>query len=344
MNRHHFAPVLAVMYLLAVGCGTGLNAQPPTERSVLSSAESTQASTVLSWQSSFTYAGKQYPYRMIGTSPFSNRTTTTIPTEIIPVKLIFSDGTTFDPAPVVSSLQTSPIFTNALFAAGTTQYGDAVMRSEFWKFVGPAYHVILARPTVLPTVTEHVSSANGHVVTGAGGTKSGIAASAWFLNTVEPDLIRKFGIKPITLAFFSTINTRLSEPGSTTTTYGGYHDSLHLTTSSGDGIFPTIWGAMFSANPRDVTHVGHELAEWLNDPFYPSSPNIVPSWRHPDNHSCNGSFLEVGDPVATRLFTVNGYTFEDAAFLSWFSRDLHSIGIEGRYDLLGQLKQPATSC
>jgi hypothetical protein len=300
-------------------------------------------STVPFFQSSFSFNGKTYTYRMVGKNP-SLKSAVVIPTEIVPVKLIFSDGTTFDPTQVVASLRLSPLFVNAPFAAGTTQYGDDQMRSEFWNIVANSnYHVRLGSPTVLPLVTERVSSSNGFVIT-VNGVKQGRVTFSWFINTIEPQLIAHFGIMPTTLAFFQTLNTRVLEPGSTTRTFGGYHDSFHLTTSSGAGIFGTIWGAMFSANTRDVTHVGHEVLEWLNDPFYPSSPNIVPAWRLPFTGACNGDLLEVGDPVTLQLFTINGYTFEDAVFLSWFSRAIPSNAIHAQYDVRNLLKTPAASC
>jgi hypothetical protein len=332
--------------ILVAGCGSGLQPSIQSQRaaeSTESAAVASAATTVPFFQSSFAFNGKTYTYRMVGKNP-ALKSTVVIPAEIVPVKLIFSDGTMFDPTAVVGGLRTSPVFTNAPFISGTTQYGDAQMRGEFWKTVANSnYHVLLGAPTVLPMVTERVPSTSGFVMN-VNGIKQGRVTFSWFINTIEPQLIQHFGIRPTTLAFFSTLNTRVLESGSTTRTFGGYHDSFHLTTSSGAGIFGTIWGAMFSSNTHDVTHVGHEVAEWLNDPFYPSSPNMVPAWKHPQTHLCNGSLLEVGDPVATELFTINGYTFEDAVFLSWFSRAVPSSGIRGQYDLRNLLKSPAVSC
>jgi hypothetical protein len=325
----------------APGPSTSAPSPSPTPTQTPSAAS---ANYVPVFQSSFSYAGKTYPYSMVGANPAS-LSTTTIPVEIVPVKLVFADGTVFDPAQVVSSLLTSPIFTTASFAAGITQYGDAQMRSEFWQNAANSnYHVLLAAPQVFPAVTENVPSADGSVVTQPDGTKLGEVTFNWFMNTVQVQLIQQLGLKPTSVAFFSTADTRVLEPGSSTATYGGYHDTFHLTTSSGSATFATIWGAMFSSNTRDVTHVGHEVVEWLNDPFYPSNSNIVPSWTNPGTTVCNSSLLEVADPVTLKLFTVNGYTFEDAAFLSWFSRQSPSSAIQGQYDLLNVLTSPASSC
>jgi hypothetical protein len=302
------------------------------------------ASYVPVFQSSFTFSGTTYPFKMVGANPALG-TTTTIPTGIVPVKLMFADGTVFDPTPLVPALEASPIFMNAPFAAGNTQYGDAQMRSEFYQFAANSpYHVLLGAPRVFPTVTENVPSVDGSVVAQSNGSKLGEISFDWFMNTVQVHLIQQLGIKPTSLTFFSTANTRVLEPGSTTATFGGYHDTFHMTTSAGPSTFATIWGAMFTSNPHDVTHVGHEVVEWLNDPFYPSNPNIVPAWRTPGTNSCNSSLLEVADPVTLDLFTINGYMFEDAVFLSWFAHQTPSTAIQGHYDLLNLLSGPAVSC
>ena len=298
------------------------------------------------FSSSFVFGGTRYFYTMVGTNPATatTRTTTTIPTEIVPVTLVFDDGTVFDPTKDVQGLIASPLFRRASFAAGNTQYGDALMRSEFWKFAqGSGYHVMLGQPTVLAGVTAH-PHANGRTVV-SNGSKLGLVTFSWFIPNVEKPELSKPGVKFKSLIFFVTADTRVLEGAiNTTTTFGGYHDSLDQSTSSGIANFGTIWGAMFTANPHDVTHVGHEVAEWLNDPFYPTAINTVPCWRHPQTNKPDSTQLEVGDPVATVLFTKSGYTFEDAAFLSWFAHDSPSIGINGQYDLLGQLPSHAASC
>lgn len=352
MTRHGFC--FAVFATLLAGCGAHLQPQMQPERFISSEAVTTASSTVTTvpfFQSSFSFDGSHI-FRMVGKSP-TLKTTTTIPTEIVPVKLIFSDGTTFDPSTVVAGLRASPIFTTAAFnAAGTTQYGDAQMRSEFWSIVkGSNYHVLLGVPHVFATVTERVPSTDGATIT-VSGSKQGRVQFSWLIATIEPQLIKSLGIQPTTLAFFVTSNTRVLETAGSSATFGGYHDSFHLPVSTGTGIFGTIWGAMFSSTPRDVTHVGHETVEWLNDPFYPvkstTSPfttNPVYHWINPETNTCNTQGqLEVADPVTTKHnFTINGYTFEDAVLLSWFSHSASSA-IDGDFDLRASLKGPATPC
>lgn len=316
----------------------------PTATPTPAPTPAANATYVPTFQSSFSFNGTAYPYTMVGGNPASGATTT-IPTVIVPVKLVFSDGTAFDPTAIVPALEASPIFTSASFAGGATQFGDADMRSEFFQFAANSeYHVLLGAPHVFPMVTENVPPSDGSVVMQSNGSKQGEIAFDWFMNTVQVQLIRQLGIKPSSLAFFSTADTRVLEPGSTTSTFGGYHDTFHMVSPAGPSTFATIWGAMFTSNPHDVTHVGHELVEWLNDPFYPSNPNIVPKWRTPSTNVCNSDQLEVSDPVTLDLFVVNGYTFEDAVFLSWFAHQTPSTAIKGYYDLLNLLSGTAVSC
>ena len=57
--------------------------------------------TVPTWSGTFQYgpAGRPsrvFPYTMVGTSPWLGSATTTVPTQIIPIALIFSNGVTLD--------------------------------------------------------------------------------------------------------------------------------------------------------------------------------------------------------------------------------------------------------
>jgi len=307
------------------------------ESQALSVEPDVTTQTVPVFHSSFTFEGKTFPFQMVGTNPQGAATTTAIANAIIPVRLIFGNHEVFDPAPALSTIRSSPLYVPATFISGRTQYGDAVMRAEFWKFVSTKdYHVLLRPPVVMPTVQIAVPAAEGSVKDGIGEV-----TFAWFINTIEPQLIRQLHIKPATLSIFVTNNIKVLEQ-SGHCCFNGFHDQFRMTTTTaGPAIFTTVWGAILSATPKFVGHVGHEVAEWMNDPF---NDNIVPRWVHPVTGTCDGNTLEVGDPVVTFTFTANGDQFEDAAFFSWFSREVPSIGIAGRYDYLGKLTKPAAVC
>ncbi len=281
---------------------------------------------------------------MVGSNPFSSPASVTIPTEIIPVKLRFSNGTIFDPTTVTHAIQASPIFHTGSYTAGRTlQYGDALMRSEFWKFVSNKnYHVILGTPVVRSTFLANVPPADGSIGT-TSGIKTAFLKSQYFLDTLERQLLSAYHVSPASLTIFAVADMRVLEPNGGCC-YNGFHDSFPVASSTGTSTFTTVWGNVSASAPLEMTHVSHEIAEWLNDPFYPTQPNFVPNWIHPVTKACDGDELEVGDPLVGTQFTVNGYSVQDEAFLSWFSRTVPSFGIDGRYDLLGRFTKPATSC
>ena len=122
-------------------------------------------------QASADRGGLVYSGSIVGRSPLSRgKTTTTIPTQIIPLVITIADtaggtGTvTYHPtladacvsgSPTdVSVITNSPIFTNNAWtmngiSIGTTQYIDAFQRAQFWSLVqGTPYHLILKQSTL----------------------------------------------------------------------------------------------------------------------------------------------------------------------------------------------------
>ena len=91
--------------------------------------------TVPYWTSSYTYQKHAYLYTMVGTNPAKGPAVTTIPTLLVPVKVVLSNGAKYDGQQKVNDVLNSPLFRSASFKSGNTQYGDAIQRAEFWKFV-----------------------------------------------------------------------------------------------------------------------------------------------------------------------------------------------------------------
>src|SRR5260370_30134644 len=86
-----------------------------------------------------------------------------VPVTIVPLKIIFPDGTISDGSQQVTNTVSSPLFQPARFSSGNTQFGDAMQRAEFWKIVSktsPNYHLLLGTPTIAPVVTIHVPAAD----------------------------------------------------------------------------------------------------------------------------------------------------------------------------------------
>jgi len=330
--------VVAALTLAVSGCS--MQTTPATPPGLASSAPSSRTigpdagtKTVPNFGSSFVFDGKSYALKMVGTDPKSGGVTTTVADQIIPIKLVFSDGTILDGTDEIAALTASPIFVDAMFPSGKTQFADALMRAEFWKYVkSENYHVLLATPAIAPTVRVDVPPADGSIVNG-----EGRVTYQWFVQTIEPQILQQVNADPTTLSLFLTENTRVLEP-SGHCCFNGYHSSFPLMGPSGPETFTTAWA---SVSAGSVTHMAHEVAEWMNDPFY---TNVVPKWMSPVGNFCGGRKLEVGDPLAGSVYTVHGYLVEDMTFYSWFSHDVPSIGIHGHYDMRAMLTGPASVC
>jgi len=291
------------------------------------------------WNGTFVSGTTTNHFVMVGTDPSATNTTTTIPVYIIPLKLTFVNGTTkttFDPtAPIGTGLSAvqqtlaSPIFNNSIDYVqggtdlGTTQFEDAFQRGNFWTDVmtNTNYHVLLGKPTVLPTLSGTVPKSVGTTGSSTIGPPGTIGIVSFNYFTEEaPKAIAKFPqITPGSLAIFITYNVYLSE----TTNFfgcciGGFHDDFGSTTS------PQTY-AQFSFMQQstsrqvfssDVSALSHELGEWIDDPYVDNTQGAC------------GGILEVGDPLENNpdygdhIYNVGGYNYhiQDLVFLKYFGQ------------------------
>jgi hypothetical protein len=303
------------------------------------------SSTIPTWSSAFTYNGVNYPYTMVGTNPSDGSVTTTVPTEIIPIDLSFSSGIALDGTKKVGPTIASPIFRNAQFTSGNTQYGDAIQRQEFWTYVSTVshqYHVLLGHPTVYPTLSVNVPANKGQVVLTSTGVEVGLVDYNWWGVKIL-SWINQLGIQPNTLPIFLTYNTVLYIGSTSNCCVIGFHGvtrAFHTkqTFSWASWTDPGI----FSVPIQDVNALSHEVAEWYNDPY---TNNIVPNWSVPSEpqYGCS-NLLEVGDPLVGVAFNVNGYTLQDEASYSWFAHQVPSLNQNGEYSYLGTFTSPAPGC
>jgi len=295
-------------------------------------------STIPYFTSTFKAQGEIFTYSMVGTNPRSQRVTTTVIAHVVPVKLTFSNGMAFDGTNLAPGVLRSPLFTKAQFVDGATQFGDAVMRGEFWKYVSahPTYHVLLSAAAPEPTVSVAVPSADGYTAEKSGGPY-GYVAYSWFVQTIEPQILSQLHIPASEFTIFVTSRTSVLEPNGYCC-YLGYHSAFPVPSGGGTQTWTTAWA---SVTPKNIEALSHEVAEWLNDPFY---NNNVPSWLSPESGLCGGQQLEVGDPLTKYRIKRGGFVLQDIAFFSWFARQKPSIGYKGRYDLAGKLIGPAANC
>jgi len=285
------------------------------------------AVSLQTWAGTFVYQGATNHFTMVGTDPSSTNTTTTVPVFIIPVRLGYkgSNGTKtiFDPSThilpngktVVQNVLDSPIFNNLDYVqggtdVGNTQYIDAYQRGNFWTNVmtNTNYHVLLGTPTVLPTRTLVVPSADGSVGTEFG-VKVGLADINWFDSQINLVIKHYTQITPASLVIFVTYDSYLTEFGGCC--IGGYHSVTgsqtyaHFTYLDVPGVFS-----------QDVSALSHEVGEWMDDPLTNNTQGAC------------GGLLENGDPLEGESnyggypYSLNGFTYnlQDLVFLKYFGQ------------------------
>ena len=337
--KHRLTLLSRLAALAAMACvATGVFAQeaattqphPMFERlrPVLHNEAVTPATPLTTWNGSFKFQNVTYNYNMVGAAPSTGKSTT-IPVFIIPVVLNFKTAhgtTTFSPLTKLSNGQTavsnttgSPLFNNMDFKSagvdmGVTQYEDAYQRGNFWSTVSKhkTYHVLLGKPTTLPTLTLTVPAADGKVTTDFGITV-GNADIFWFDLQLQNYISKHTQIVPNSLPVFVTYNSYLTEFGGCC--IGGYHSAFgstaapqayaHFTYISTHGIFA-----------QDVSALSHEAGEWLDDPLVVNT----------NGNTVQCGILENGDPEETFAnfgafpFTFNGFTYnlQDLVYLPYF--------------------------
>ena len=302
------------------------------------------ASSLQTWNGSFTYNGTNYSYNMVGEAPSSN-TSATITTYIVPVKIVITSRRkqyTYDPSHVLSNGKTvtnntvaSPVFDSTTtyiqggVNVGTTQYIDAFQRANFWGTVqtDTNSHLLLGGPTVLAEQTMNPPSAYGKVGTVFGFT-AGLVDINWF-DSQLPNIISKLGIQPNTFVIFLTYDVYLTQGGGCC--IGGYHSS------EGSSSNPQSYAhATYIDHPgdfaQDVSALSHEVGEWADDPLVVNiNGNKTPC-----------GILEVGDPeegfsnYGAFPYVLNGFTYnlQDLVMLPYFGAPT-STSVNGWYSFQG---------
>jgi hypothetical protein len=306
------------------------------------------ATTIPTWNGSFKLNSITYNYKMVGTNPAAGSKTTTVPTEILPLKVVMADGITVTGS--ARKLKASPIFSNAAFTSGTTQLGDAMLRSAFWSTVSstsPNWHLLLGTPTVLPTVTISVPAADGTGFTFNGIPYANILYS-WWASELQ-GIITAHNFSATTLPLIVSGSTFLYIGSPSDCCIYGYHGDYTSTSGTNTYAFSNwIAHGLVANGNADVYTMSHEVSEWAADPFV---NDVVPTWNQPDGNACASNLLEVGDPVEAMpkpwyTIKVGAVAFHpsDIAGLSWFSHASPSTQQNGLYSYKGYLTTPNTTC
>jgi hypothetical protein len=288
--------------------------------------------SLLTWNGTITYNGKNYSYSMVGTNPANTNTTTTVTIYVIPIKMVYGSrngNMTFDPnvdkangVSITQNLLNSPLFNSMNWTwgstnFGTTQYEDAFQRGSFWGSVGTtntSYHLVFGTPNVLTEQTISVTRTQGQVVNNPFGSgKVGEMNINSFDAKLQTFMSGFSQINPSVLPLFVTDNIYLTSGGCC---IGGYH--------SADTNGQTYSYATYATSPgvfsQDISAFSHELGEWIDDPMTTS------------NSPCG--ILEVGDPLEGLAnygdFSVsfNGVTWhpQALAWLEYFGAPANTSG------------------
>lgn len=285
------------------------------------------------WNGSFTSNGTTFNYNMVGTPP-SSTTPATVGVVIIPVKIVLSNRTTFDPSGIVSKVTGSPIFnTGVNFTSGgvdfgNTQYIDAFQRANFYGVGHSGFGIHLGGPTVLAEQTLNVPKRSGST-----GVVFGFNAGLVDINYFDAQahtILTNLGITSNEFPIFITRDVYLTQNHSCC--IGGYHSATGVIGSAQSYAHATYIDHP-GAFAQDVSALSHEVGEWVDDPLVNNNGNPTP---------CNGS-LEVGDPLENNSnfgafpYTLNGFTYnlQDLVTLPYFGAPA-STSVNGEFTFHGE--------
>jgi len=341
----------------------------------------TTVKPIPSWNySAAAYDGNTYAGSILGKSPYNHgRTTTKIPTQIIPLTITITDanGTVvYDPTASdscaggqssVGVVTGSPIFTNDAWTmngvnVGTTQYTDANLRAEFWTPVANTPYHLVFQQTVLAAQnlafgTGGAAGPGRNYLAGQLGTCEGIGVvNLNDLDNAMQSLITgslagvvNVGTNPI----FLTKNVVMADPGTNLFSHCcvlGFHSGL--TVGSNLQIYgPTSVDMAGAFGPGFTGTMAHELSETVNDP---TGNNPTPAWGNQGQQSGCQTNFETGDPLSPGgiaptsndfVVTQNNLTYrlQEEAFFSWFYGGT-SLGAGGLYSGNGTFTGHAKPC
>ncbi|MGC1785057.1 MAG: hypothetical protein WA708_21260 [Acidobacteriaceae bacterium] len=322
----------------------------PVSSLIAQNAPSSAPTALPTFTRSFTAGGKQYSVVVAGRDPAVGGTTI-IPTLLVPVSLAFDgyrdasgERLVLNPTADVSKVAQSPIFQKYNFATGTTQYGDAVQRAEFYKEASAkngkaAWHTLLGQPRIAPAIQIQIPAADGYLLTSK---RTGHSLAIVDLEFVQKELFQQLAqanLRTDTLVIAVTKNTMFYPLNDATVCCSWGAHGVHLN-PSGPSLSPAqpfILGTYLDSGvvPRysGIQTLSEQLVEWMNDPLHGTDTNRFPAWRNPPpNNSCGGRgegsayrFAEPTDSAsmsnATQV-TMHGtvYHLANVALLPWFTK------------------------
>ena len=323
-------------------------------------AQSPNIVSLPSFTSSFTSDGQSYAYTMVGQNPALRRTTM-VPTSYVPLSLYFDEfvdqngnNITIDATTITREIRNSPLFDEAQYATGSTQFVDAQMRAQFWPLIGTRrnenYHVLLEKPQTLTPVTIEVPYGASEVFSDAGGNYFALID----VNFLESQLNTMLQLELVDVHSIPIFLTRNAVFGDFSMgkpvdcCVGGFHTAYESRQTANRTFVQTVVfatsldadvaNAVFNdpGEFADVNALSHELAETVNDPFV---NNVTPGYQVPGAAQgvCQNT-LEVGDVTENFVpnytdVTLHGFTYhpQTLGLLQWFEDTSPSTAINGDF-------------
>jgi len=309
--------------------------------------------------------GRQLPFNIVGTNPALGANTTTVNTMIVPLRILFASagGLGLDATAAAASLPASPIFAVADYSTGgtdlgVTQYGDALLRAQYWNLPGFSsdYHVLLGGPAITSTLTITIPASAGTLYRLSSGNLIGIVQLSLF-DTILNSLLQNF--TPSVLPIFLTDNVYLSNTGKIDATCCvlGFHASQSppIATAQTWIYAGYIESGTFTGDQiQDVQGLSHEVGEWLNDPFVGAlvvgGVNLIPPAVLPGQGGECIINYESADPVEalpvgfTQVTGGRTWHLTDQVFLPWYLHTSPSFSVNGFYSYLNTFPSFSTLC
>lgn len=324
--------------------------------------------TVPKWRHTVSDGGTSYQYAMVGRNPTVAQTTqsVTVPTEVVPLVVKFSNGHTWNPSvgdscdstSALARTAASPIFKTKSYSfggtsVGTSQYVDAFQRANYYKYtsssgINPGYHVTLGLTMLSPVTISVPNADSAEGTTTCGNGLLGAVEINWLDNYLRTKVIPSLaaqgvGVKTLPLFLLGNVVEYVGTPNDCCVL--GFHNAFQ--TSAG---IQTYAVSMYDntgdfTGSQDVSVLAHEVGEWMDDPL---TTNPTRPWGHVGQVSGCQNTLEVGDPLSGKLASVtlssHVYHVQELAFTSWFYHQATSTGVNGWYSNYGTFKAPAAAC
>jgi len=281
--------------------------------SLLLLALSIRSATAQGTVPTFTHSAAGKTYTLVGGDPAKGGTTT-LPTVLVPVTLSFESkkvaGKTFamDAKADVPRVLSSPVFSKFAFATGgSTQYGDALLRSTFPK--GANWHTLLGKPEVKP-LTVTIPVGYGYVLTSK---KTGAAVAVADIEFLQKEVFKKLPRQEGKLVILITHNTTYYADGDATVCCSWGTHGVDTATGNSFVLGTYLHAAPAVVEDKDVQPLTQQLAEFFKDPLHDPlfhgargsvPPGNVVSWMRPAAAQGGDQGRCGGDQVATRYFNL----------------------------------------